>query len=89
MFIDGINGLTLSNNVLRIQVARTGANGEVTTDDLYIPAGNVNQFVNSIVEGVKGLNEQLENSNSDKNDDKPKKAKKDKASLADVDEKSN
>tara|TARA_B100000482_G_C12379548_1_gene208456 strand:+ start:260 stop:529 length:270 start_codon:yes stop_codon:yes gene_type:complete len=89
MFIDGINGLTLSNNVLRIQVARTGASGEITTDDLYIPAANVNQFVNAIVEGVKGLNEQLENQTPDNKDEKPKKEKKDKASLADVDEKSN
>ena len=56
MFIDGISGVTLSNNVLRIQVARIDAKGETNTEDLFIPASNINNFVNALVEGVKGLN---------------------------------
>ena len=96
MFIDGISGMTLSNNVLRIQVARIDAKGETNTEDLFIPASNINNFVNALVEGVKGLNEQLETegaqaSESSNGSDKEKKEKGSgkKASLADVDEKSN
>ncbi len=96
MFIDGITGMTLSNNVLRIQVARTDAAGNTSFDNIFLPASNINQFVNGIVDGVKELNTQLEaKSNEIKDnadDDVKSKAKgkaKDKASLADVDEKSN
>ena len=62
---------------------------------MFIPASNINNFVNALVEGVKGLNEQLdaksahasENSNGS-NKEKKEKGSGKKASLADVDEKS-
>tara|TARA_Y100000748_G_C15502862_1_gene490772 strand:+ start:6252 stop:6536 length:285 start_codon:yes stop_codon:yes gene_type:complete len=93
MFIDGISGMTLSNNVLRIQVARIDAKGETSTEDIFLPASNINNFVNALVEGVKGLNEQLESENKDdtakdNGDKKNSKDKKEKASLTDLDDKS-
>ena len=45
MFIDGIAGMTLSNNVLRIKLARIDASGETSTEDLFLPASNINNFV--------------------------------------------
>ena len=81
MFIDGISGMTLSNNVLRIQVARIDAKGETNTEDLFIPASNINNFVNALVEGVKGLNEQLdaESAQASENSNGSNKEKKKKA----------
>tara|TARA_B100000214_G_scaffold367139_1_gene336937 strand:- start:1773 stop:2051 length:279 start_codon:yes stop_codon:yes gene_type:complete len=91
MFIDGIAGMTLSNNVLRIKLARIDASGETSTEDLFLPASNINNFVNALVEGVNGLNEQLEANTTEESNGKGKSKGKDKdskkASLSDVDEK--
>ena len=89
MFIDGISGMTLSNNVLRIKLARIDASGETSSEDLFIPATNINSFVNALVDGVNGLNEQLEANSTEESNGKGKGKDKDskKASLADLDEK--
>ena len=53
MLIDGIAGMTISNGVLRIAVGRIDANGETSTEDIFIPANCINNVVQALVQGVK------------------------------------
>ena len=51
MLIDGIAGMTISNGVLRIAVGRIDANGETSTEDIFIPANCINNVVQALVQG--------------------------------------
>ena len=90
MLIDGIAGMTISNGVLRIAVGRIDANGETSTEDIFIPANCINNVVQALVQGVEELNTKLaeENKGSEDSNSGDTKKKNKKSSLTDVDDKS-
>ena len=90
MLIDGVAGMTISNGVLRVAVGRIDANGETSTEDIFIPANCINNVVQALVQGVEELNTKLadENKGPEEGNSGDSKKKNKKSSLTDVDEKS-
>ena len=90
MLIDGVAGMTISNGVLRVAVGRIDANGETSTEDIFIPANCINNVVQALVQGVEELNTKLadENKGPEEGNSGDSKKKSKKSSITDVDEKS-
>tara|TARA_B100001996_G_scaffold149383_1_gene113669 strand:+ start:478 stop:762 length:285 start_codon:yes stop_codon:yes gene_type:complete len=94
MLVDGITSITLSNNVLRVQVATITAEGKGDVNNIFIPASGINDFINGLVNGINELNEKIKASEeaaaeSDDSGNDKKESKKKAKSLSDIDEKSN
>tara|TARA_B100000287_G_scaffold388599_2_gene398013 strand:+ start:4723 stop:4998 length:276 start_codon:yes stop_codon:yes gene_type:complete len=90
MLIDGVAGMTISNGVLRVAVGRIDANGQTSTEDIFIPANCINNVVQALVQGVEDLNTKMaeENKGEEEGNSGDSKKKSKKSSLTDVDEKS-
>tara|TARA_B100001142_G_C14156564_1_gene586722 strand:- start:319 stop:594 length:276 start_codon:yes stop_codon:yes gene_type:complete len=90
MLIDGVAGMTISNGVLRVAVGRIDANGQTSTEDIFIPANCINNVVQALVQGVEDLNTKMaeENKGAEEGNSGDSKKKSKKSSLTDVDEKS-
>lgn len=60
IFADGIRNISLSNGVLRIELARVSGDKEYhQTGIVYLPANQASNFVNSMTKAINQISEQL------------------------------
>jgi len=77
LVVDRITNVTLINGVMRIALERTGADnqGEAVAT-LFLPASQVNNFLNGLNNAAKDIVGQMQKRNTEAAEEKPKGNKK-------------
>ena len=75
LIVDRITNVTLVNGVLRIALERTGADnqGEAVAT-LFLPASQVNSFLNGLNNAAKDIAGQMQERNAEAAEEKPEAA---------------
>ena len=77
LVVDRVTNVTLINGVMRIALERTGADnqGEAVAT-LFLPASQVNNFLNGLNNAAKDIAGQMQERNAEAAEEKPKGNKK-------------
>ena len=74
MLTDGIGQVTFSNDVLRVELIKTGPDGkQINSGVLEIPRGSIENVTNGLVAAITEINEKISTAQSNDSDGKDKK----------------